>query len=71
MKWQGSPPFTQIFSFDFTAIFYLNFLKPTLVSFGYYASACMIASMFNKSPNYLIAEAPSNPPLILPFKCMF
>ena len=52
-----------------TAIFKLNFLKPTSLSFGYddyYASARMVAS--HLSPNYFIAKAPSNPLLILPFK---
>ena len=34
IKWWGSPPFTWTFSFDFTAILKLNFLKPTF-SFGY------------------------------------
>ena len=41
----GILPFTWTFSFDFTAIFKLNFLKPILFSFGYdyYASARMVA----------------------------
>ena len=66
----GIPAFYFNFSFDITAISKLNFLKPTSFSFGYdyHASARMIASRLNLSPNYFIAEAPSNPLLILSFK---
>ena len=49
IKWRGSRLFTLTFSFDFAAIFKLNFLKPTVFSFGYdyYASACMAISKLN------------------------
>ena len=48
----------------------MNFVKPTLFSFGYdyYSSARMVAPQLIKSPNYFIAEAPSNQLLNLPFK---
>ena len=49
MKWRGSPPFTRTFSFEFTTIFKLHFLKPTLFSFGYdyHALVRMVASQLN------------------------
>ena len=68
IKWQGSPPFMQTFSFDFTTIFF-SFFKPPLFAFGYdyYASARMVASHLNHQI-ILLLKRPSNPPLILPFK---
>ena len=41
--------YSNFFSFDFAAILTLNFLKPTLFSFGYdyYASARMVTSQLN------------------------
>ena len=51
----GIPEFTQTFSFDFTAIFKPNFLKPTLFSFGFdYASACMVTSQLKEQINLLL-----------------
>ena len=57
------------FKYYFTAILKLIFLKLTLISFGYdyYASARMVIYFPVKSPNYFIAEAPSNSLLIIPF----
>ena len=55
----GIPAFYSNFLFLFWSQFFkLNFLKPTLFSFGYdcYASVRKGASQF-----YFIAEAPSNP----------
>ena len=39
----------ELFLFDFVAILKMNFLKPTLFSFGYdyHALACMVASQLN------------------------
>ena len=65
----GIPAFYSNFLFWFDSHF-KNFLKPTLFSFGYdyYASAGMGYGCFPvKSLYYFIAEAPSNPFLILPF----
>ena len=66
---RGSLPFTWTFSVDFEAMFKLNFLKPTLISFGYdYLCISSHGCFPVKSPNDFIAEAPSNPLLILHFK---
>ena len=61
---------TRTFSCVISAVFELNFLKPTLVSFDnyYHPSVCMAVSQLNRQITFIIAEAPSNPLLKLPFK---
>ena len=65
------PAFYSNFLFFICSHFELDFIKPTLFSFGYeyYASAHMVKSQLNHQ-NYFIAEAPSNPLLNLPFNIM-
>ena len=60
-------PFTQNFSFDFTAILKLNFLKPTLFSFDDdYPSARMVTTQLNRQI-ILLLKRPLTHNLILPF----
>ena len=56
IKTWGSPSFTRIFSFWFCSHFTLNFVKPTLFSFGYdyYSSARMVAPQFNHQITLLL-----------------
>ena len=62
IKWRGSPPFT--LTFIFRTIFKLNFLKPSLFSFGYELSCISSRGCFLvKWPNYFIAEVPWTSPL--------
>ena len=80
----GSLAFTPTFSFNFTAIFKLNFLKPELFIFIrfwlliHHALARMVASQLNhqiilllKLPQTKELEAPCSNPLILPFNAWF